>query len=132
MSLNKNFLTIVVSVLFLIVSVLFAISQKQNFNKTVVQAKQEAAEIDKVSQLQKLWSAKGMVSKLNRALKIIPSSKKPVLNIKRTKARFTLKGLSQKEFNRVLGKLSSLPIRYKSLKATRNGDTFTLECLCDW
>ncbi len=132
MSLNKNLIITVAATLFLIASIFFAVSQKRNFNKTVIEAKQEAKEINKVAQLEKLWKAKGMVGKLNRILNAIPSNKKPVLNIKRTKANFLLKNLNEREFNRVLSRLSSLPIRYKNLKVTRNGDNFTLECLCDW
>ncbi len=128
---NKNIIIIAISAIFLVASVAFSYMQKKSFNASLDRVKQESLEIKEVASLQQLWKAKGIKSKIQRVLNQIPASKKS-LNFKRGKVDMKLKSLSDRELNKVLTKLSMLPIQFKKLQILRNGEVFTLECLCVW
>lgn len=128
---NKNIIIIAISAIFLVASIAFSYMQKKSFNASLDRVKQESLEVKEVASLQQLWKAKGIKSKIQRVLNQIPASKKS-LNFKRGKVDMKLKSLSDRELNKVLTKLSMLPIQFKKLQILRNGEVFTLECLCVW
>jgi len=129
---NKNILIIALSALFLLGSIVYDFTQKRAFNKTVEYVKKQKSEISTVAALQDLWGAKGIISKLKRALNAVPPQKRAISQIKRSKAKIALQNLTDKELNRVLSKLAMLPIQFKNLNVERNGENYSMECLCVW
>ncbi|NPA51185.1 MAG: hypothetical protein GXO02_06115, partial [Epsilonproteobacteria bacterium] len=79
-----------------------------------------------------LWQAKGIYSKLQALTSTFPNSGRRAVRLERRKLALSLENLSDKELNRILGKLASLPIRFKQLDILRSNDKFRLECLCNW
>ena len=129
---SKNVLIVTLSTLFLIASTIYSYTQKKSYQKAVQEATIQANEIEQVAQLQKLWSAKGIIGKLNRVLQNIPSNKKAGSRVGRKKANLHLSNLTDKELNRVLSSLAKLPVQFKTLNITRDGEKYLLECLCVW
>jgi len=129
---NKNALIITLSALFLIASAIYSYTQKKSYTKAVQEATIQANEIEQVAQLQKLWGAKGIVSKLNRVLQNIPSNKKVGSRVGRKKANLRLANLTDRELNRVLSSLAKLPVQFKNLNIAKHGENYLLECLCVW
>jgi len=129
---SKNGLIITLSALFLIASAIYSYTQKKSYTKAVQEATIQANEIEQVAQLQKLWGAKGIVSKLNRVLQNIPSNKKVGSRVGRKKANLRLANLTDRELNRVLSSLAKLPVQFKTLNIARHGENYLLECLCVW
>ena len=129
---SKNYIYIIVASLFLIASILFSFMQKKEYKNSLNSIKQERLEIQKIASLKELWSAKGMKSKLEKILNIIPKSKRETLLIKRSRAEFKLNSLTDAEINRVLSKLAKLPLQFKNLLITRSGDQFIMESKCVW
>jgi len=129
---NKNALIITLSALFLIASAIYSYSQKKSYTKAVQEANIQANEIEQVAQLQKLWGAKGVISKLHRVLKNVSDNKKIGVKIDRTKAKLGFGNLTDKELNKILSSLAKLPIQFKSLNITRSGEKYSMECLCVW
>lgn len=128
---NKNIVLLAISSIFLIASIAFSYMQKKSFNASLERVKQESIEVKEVASLQQLWKAKGIKSKINKILNPLPSSKKSVI-FERSKVNIKLKNLSDRELNKVLTKLSMLPVQFKKLQILRSGELFTLECLCVW
>ena len=126
---NKGSLIVIASLIFLAASVLFSYSSKKEYLKESKRAKQEIAELKETKDLQKLWRAKGMKSKLNKALASFGSKN---LKIERKKATLTASNLSYTQLNKMLNKLASLPLRFEELKVDKRGDNFDLECKCVW
>ena len=129
---NKNILIVALSALFLLGSIVYDFTQKRAFNKTVQEVKEQKAEITSVGAMQDLWGAKGVISKLKRALNAIPPQKRAIAQIKRSKAKIVLQNLTDKELNRVLSKLAMLPVQFKNLNIQRTGENYSMECLCVW
>jgi len=132
MKIAKDTLLIMLSALILLAAIIFDISAKNGYKNRVKELRVESKEIREVASLQRLWGAKGIKSKLDRVLRVIPNSKRKVVNIKRTKAQLSFVNLTDKELNRLLGKLASLPLRFKTLSVNRVNENFNLECLCVW
>ena len=128
---NKNLILITISSIFLIGSIAFSITQKDEFANSLERVKKESFEVNSIASLQQLWKAKGVKSKIQKILNPISSSKKSVI-FERSKVDIKLKNLNDKELNRVLTKLSMLPISFKKLQVIRKGEQFSLECLCVW
>jgi hypothetical protein len=129
---SKNAIVLAISALFLAASILFSITQKSNYKKALNSIKQESAQVEKIAALQQLWKAKGMKSKVEKVLNLAPASKKERLAIKRGKADIKLNSLTDRELNKILTKLSMLPLQFKKLQIVRSGEEFVLECLCVW
>ena len=132
MSISKNFIALGVGVLFLAGSIAYSITMKNNYIKSVQEVKAQVSEIESVASLQKLWSAKGEIKKINSILKAIPNAKKVGIDIKRSKASLNFVNLTDKELNRILTKLAMQPIQFKKLKISRSGEKYSMECLCVW
>jgi len=128
---NKNILMLLVSGVVLLGAIGFDYKAKKDYNQNVNLALNQAKEVENIAQLQNLWSAKGVVKKLNNFLNTIPSNKKRVA-INRKKATISFIDMNERELNRALSKLASLPIKFNSLNITRSGNKFSLECLCVW
>jgi len=129
---SKNGLIITLSALFLIASAIYSYTQKKSYTKAVQEATIQANEIEQVAQLQKLWGAKGVISKLHRVLKSVSDNKKIGIKIDRSKAKLGFGNLTDKELNKILSSLAKLPIQFKSLNITRSGEKYSMECLCVW
>ena len=129
---NKNILLIIVSALILAVAIIFDITAKNEYKHKVIDIKKEAHEIKEVAKLQNLWSGRGVKSKLERVIRTLPSNKKSNIEFKRTKAKLSFVNLTDRELNRILGRLASLPVRFKNLTIKRVNENFNLECLCVW
>lgn len=132
MSSSKNFIALGVGALFLAGSIAYSITMKNNYIKSVQEVKAQVSEIESVASLQKLWSAKGEIKKINSILKAIPNAKKVGIDIKRSKASLNFVNLTDKELNRILTKLAMQPIQFKKLKISRSGEKYSMECLCVW
>ena len=132
MSISKNFIALGVGVLFLAGSIAYSITMKNNYIKSVQEVKAQVSEIESVASLQKLWSAKGEIKKINSILKAIPNAKKVGIDIKRSKASLNFVNLTDKELNRILTKLAMQPIQFKKFKISRSGEKYSMECLCVW
>jgi len=128
---NKNTIIIALSTLFLIGAVAFSYIQKQNFFKELEDIKVQKQEIEQTIALQKLWKAKKVKSKIESALSFLKNDQK-YLKIDKNKAVVNLANLNEKELNRVLSKLASMPIQLKNLDIKKVGNNFTLECKCVW
>jgi len=129
---NKNIILIAISLLFLVGSIIFSYLQKKNYYNSLNRVKQESIEVKEVASLQQLWKAKGIKKRIQRVIGPIAPAKKERVNFKRNKVDIKLNTLTDKELNRVLTKLSTLPLQFKKLKIVRSGDEFILECLCVW
>jgi len=129
---SKNIMLIAFSLLLLAGAVAFDYIQKKEFTQNLQRIKEDNFEVKKVASLQQLWKAKGMKSKIQRVLANIRANKKERVEFKRNKVDIKLNNLSDKELNRVLTKLSMLPIQFKKLQIRRNGQDFILECVCVW
>ena len=132
MSINKNIIALGVGSLFLIASIAYSVTMKKSYEENLKETKTQISAIKSVAALQKLWSAKGEIRKLNSILKIIPNSKKVGINIKRSKASLNFVNLTDRELNKILTKLAMQPLRFKKLKISRNGEKYSMECLCVW
>lgn len=132
MSISKNAIAIGLSALFLIASVAYSMSMKKSYIKSTQEAKVQGSEIERVASLQKLWSAKGEIKKINSILKSVPENKKVGINVKRSKASLNFTELTDRELNKILTKLAMQPLQFKKLKIKRSGENYSLECLCVW
>ena len=132
MSISKNLLAIVLSGIFLVGSVVYSAAMKKNYTISTQEAKVQGSEIESVASLQKLWSAKGEIKKIKAILKSIPDVKKVGIDVKRSKASLRFTELTDRELNKILTKLAMQPVQFKKLKITRNGEKYSMECLCVW
>ena len=128
---NKNSIIIALSTLFLIGALIFSYIQKQKFFKELEDIKVQKQEIVQTIALQKLWRAKRVKSKIESAVASLKNNQK-YLKIDKNKAVVNLANLNEKELNRVLSKLASMPIQLKNLDIKKVGNNFTLECKCVW
>jgi len=129
---SKNSLIIALSTLLLITGIFYSISQKRAYKKAVQEATTSANEIENVAQLQNLWGAKGVISKINRVLKSVSDNKKIGIKVDRSKAKLGFANLTDRELNKILSSLAKLPIQFKNLNITRSGEKYSMECLCVW
>jgi len=126
---NKGSLIVIASLIFLALSVLFSYNAKKQFIQENKRVKEEIVELKQTQDLQKLWRATGMKSKINRAL----ASFKPIdLKIERKKVTLKANNLNYTKLNKMLNKLASLPLQFQELKVDKKGDNFNLECKCVW
>lgn len=132
MSISKNVIALAVGVLFLAGSIAYSVIMQKEYIQSVKEAKAQASEVKSVAALQKLWSAKGEIKKVNSIIKSLPATKRAGVDIKRSKASLNFVNLTDKELNRVLTKLAMQPIQFKRLKISRTGDKYSMECLCVW
>ena len=132
MSISKNVIALGFGTLFLTGSIAYSISMKNSYVKSVQEVKAKVSEIESVAALQKLWSAKGEIKKINSILKALPDAKKVGIDIKRSKASLNFVNLTDKELNRILTKLAMQPVRFQKLKISRSGEKYSMECLCVW
>ena len=132
MSISKNVIALGFGTLFLAGSIAYSISMKNSYIKSVQEVNAKVSEIESVAALQKLWSAKGEIKKINSILKALPDAKKVGIDIKRSKASLNFVNLTDKELNRILTKLAMQPVRFQKLKISRSGEKYSMECLCVW
>jgi CBS-domain-containing membrane protein len=126
--LSRGSLIILASLLFLAGSVFFSYKAKKDYLTQVQNLKQEIKEVRQTKDLQRLWRANSMKSKLEKAL----ASFNKKLKINRKKATISASNLDYKTLNKMLNKLASLPLQFRDLKVTKSGDKFNLECVCVW
>ena len=126
---NRGSLIVIAGVLFLALSAFFSYSAKKEYIKESKRVKQEIVELKETKDLQRLWRAKGMKSKLNKALAGFSSKD---LKIERKKATLKATNLNYTQLNKMLNKLASLPLQFKDLRVDKKGDNFNLECKCVW
>jgi len=126
---SKSSLIVVGSIIFLALSVLFSYRAKTQFLEENKRVKQEIVELKETKDLQNLWRAKEMKSKLNKALASFNSK---YLQIERNKATLKANNLNYTQLNKMLNKLASLPLQFSELKVDKTGDNFNLECKCIW
>lgn len=129
---SKNLLIVSAALLILIASIAFDISQKRAYYQNQAKVQKDIDEIKSVAAMQRLWKAKGIKSKINRILNLIPANKRKNVKLSRSKAQLNLSNLSDRELNKVLSKLAMLPIEFKSLNIKRENQNYSLECLCVW
>jgi hypothetical protein len=129
---SKNLIAVLIGAIFLIGSVIFSYTQKSGYFKASNEFKIEQNELKDIITLQRIWKAKGVKSKINSAISSLKKSQKLKVEIKKSKAYLSLANLNEKELNRVLSKLSSMPIKFESLDINKINDNFTMECKCDW
>ncbi len=128
---NKNILIVLIAALFAIFAIAFSYYQKHQFNQELHQINTTKKEILYIKDLERIWSAKGIKRKIQRALSQINSRKKTI-EIKRKKVTINLNDLTDKEINKALSKLASLPLQFKELKLNKSGENFNMECKCVW
>ncbi len=129
---SKSRVLILLSLLFLVGGILFFNYEKRAYNKRVQEISQESAEIEKITALKSLWSAKGMQKKLRTLFNRVPKTKIERLKIKRNSADIKISGLNEKEINYLLTKLAMMPLSFKKLSIVKSGNYFILETLCVW
>ena len=120
------------AILFVAAGIFFALFEKQEYTKRLETIKQERAEIKKIAALKTLWGAKGMQKRLHTLFNRVPKEKIERLEIKRNKVDIKIKSLNEKEINYLITKLAMLPVSFKKLMITKNGNSFTLETQCVW
>jgi len=126
--LSRGSLIILASLLFLAGSVFFSYKAKKDYIAKTQNLKQEMQEVMQTKDLQKLWRASGMKSKLEKAL----SGFNKKLKVTRKKATISASNLDYKSLNKLLNKLASLPLQFRDLKINKSGEKFNLECVCVW
>ncbi len=129
---SKNMILVVVSIVVLLASALFSISQKKEYSKSLNSIKEEKKSIEYIASLKSLWDAKGIKSKIEKALLSIPKERVKSYTQKRGKANIEFNSLSERELNRILSKLSILPLQFKELKVSKVSNKFILEIQCVW
>jgi len=129
---NKNLTAIIIGASILIAGAIFGFMQKNSYFKEMKRIEIEQKEVKDIITLQRIWKAKGIKSKINSALSNLKKTQKLKIDIKKTKANLNLANLSEKELNRILSKLASMPIVFKSLDINKIGQQYTMECKCDW
>jgi len=129
---SRNSIIILLATLFLIGSAFYSYTEQKSYIKTVKVVNKEKSEIQNVASLQKLWGAKGMISKINRVIQTIPNNKKNGVKVSRSKAILSFVNLTDKELNKLLSNLAKLPVQFKTLNIVRSGEAYKMECLCVW
>lgn len=128
---NKNIIIIAVAALFALGGFAFSYYQKMQFNKELQELEQTKKEIFYIKELERVWSAKKMKMKIYNALQNINNRKKTI-TINRKKVTIYLNDLTDKEINKALSKLASLPLQFQELKLNKSGENFNMECKCVW
>ena len=126
---NKEIIAILVGVFILFSAIGYNFYIKNSFKKEIKEINSNIEQIEYINNLKKVWSPKGIKSKIKQTISSISNKK---IELKRSKATISLKNLSDRELNRVLGKLASMPINFKLLNINKSGDKFNMECKCDW
>jgi hypothetical protein len=126
---NRGSILILAALIFLGGSILYNYKTKSFYKSESKRVALEQKEVLQTKDLQKLWRAKGMKSKLEKALAQFRSKS---LKIERKKAIIDAKNLNYTELNKMLNKLASLPLQFRDLVVSRSGDNFNLECTCVW
>jgi len=111
---SRNSIIILLATLFLIGSAFYSYTEQKSYIKTVKVVNKEKSEIQNVASLQKLWGAKGMISKINRVIQTIPNNKKNGVKVSRSKAILSFVNLTDKELNKLLSNLAKLPVQFKT------------------
>lgn len=132
MSISKNAIAVGLGALFFVGSIFYSKAMQKNYINSTQEAKAKGAEIDSVASLQKLWSTKGQIKKINSILQVIPNEKKSNISVKRSAASLNFVNLTDRELNKILTKLAMQPLQFKKLKINRNGENYSMECLCVW
>jgi len=127
--LNRGYLIVLASILFLIGSIIFSNSAKKDYITQSQTIKQEVEEVLQTKDLQKLWRVTGIKTKLEKAL---ANFKNKSLKIDRKKATLSANDLNYNELNKMLNKLASLPLQFRDLTINKIGEKFNLECVCVW
>jgi len=128
---SKNILAIAIATLFLIGSIAYNYSARKSYEDNLNRINAQIDDIKYIKNLKRVWSAKAITKKINKALSSVPAKSKKVL-IKRKKATISLKSLNERTLNTALSKLASLPINFRELKVAKSGRMYELECKCDW
>ena len=128
---SKNILAIAIATLFLIGSIVYNYSARKSYEDNLNRINTQIDDIKYIKNLKRVWSAKAITKKINKALSSVPAKSKKVL-IKRKKATVSLKSLNERTLNTTLSKLASLPINFRELKVGKSGNLYELECKCDW
>ena len=128
---SKNILAIAIATLFLIGSIVYNYSARKSYEDNLNRINTQIDDIKYIKNLKRVWSVRGIKKKINKALSGVPAKSKKVL-IKRRKATISLKSLNERTLNTALSKLASLPINFRELKVDKSGNSYELECKCDW
>jgi hypothetical protein len=126
---NRGTILVLVALLFLGGSIAYNYKAKSSYQNEIKSLASLKQEVLYTKDLQRLWRAKGMKSKLEKALASFGSKQ---LKIERKKATLSAKNLSYTELNKMLNKLASLPLQFRDLIINRSGNNFNLECTCVW
>ena len=112
---------------------LFKTVQKNRMEDHREHAEIALSQIQETIVLKKLWRNNNQKKALITIKSTLPADKIKRFHLERAKASIELSGLSGKDLNRLLSRLSSLPLRFKSVKIERyRNEVYALECLCAW
>ena len=128
----KSVIVLALAILLLLGGVLFSHYSKKHYEEAVVESKKELNIINEVLYLQNLWGGKGVYKKLKKLIKDFPDSGRRMVKLERRKFTLSLDNLSDRELNRIVSKIASLPVQFIQLDILRSGQRYRLECLCKW
>ncbi len=128
----RNEMILAISVVLFVLAVIFRYSAISSYSSQKEEIRQSIAQIEETAKLQKLWKAKRMKSRLNSIRSILSGSLIKQYKISRNKVEIKATSIDGKSLNRFMNKLASLPIQFNRLSISREGDNYSLECLCKW
>jgi hypothetical protein len=128
----QNEIMIGAAVLILLGGFLYQRGMMRKLEASQVRTRQAAQEIQETVVLQKVWSAKGIQSKLQAFGRSVPGAKVQTFNLQKQKLTAVFNGLSGQELNALATRMASMPVRIESFVVDRSGDQYAMRCVCSW
>jgi hypothetical protein len=119
-------------VLLTILAFFYRYKEVRNYQSLQQETQTTLSQIREITDLKRIWSTKGLRTKLDRLKGVVPATSFKVFSIEQHKAHLRAEGLDGLHLNRLLSRIGSLPVAILSLKVQRQGDRYTMECRCKW
>ncbi|WP_292657746.1 hypothetical protein [Nitratifractor sp.] len=129
---QRNLLLLGLALAITLAAFLFKTVQHRELEQKQKQTQIALAQIQKTVALEKIWRGKGLPKKLDRLKNEFPKEKIKAFRFKHKKAAIAFQNLSGRELNRLVSKLASLPLQFKTLVIERQKDRYSMECTCLW
>ncbi len=106
-------------------------SQINSQAEGAVNSQKSLSQIENVISLKKLWSDKKTTKNIKK-LKTIVAKSKVKWSRKNKKLKASFSELSARELNKVLTKLSNIPVQIKTLNIKKTASSYSVEFQCKW
>ena len=116
----------------LLLAFIFKSKESSNFLKKSQEINRAIAEVKETKELEKIWNPVHIKRKLEFIRSVIPSNSIKYYNIKRRKVEISVDKLSGRDLNNLISKLSSTPVKFTTMDIKRDGDEYSMECICQW